>query len=55
MSILRLAQDAYDLLFNVSAIFHGVLFSWFWSQDYILQPFCFQGSGQCPTAPKAAT
>ena len=42
---LRLAQDAHDLLFNVSALFHGVLLSWFRSQNYILQPSYFQGPG----------
>jgi hypothetical protein len=30
----------------VSALFHGVLFSWFRSQNYILQPSYFQGAGQ---------
>jgi len=51
---LRLAQDAHDLLFTVSAPFHGVLFSWFWSQNYILQPSYFQGSGQSNWATKSA-
>ncbi|MBK8037888.1 MAG: hypothetical protein IPK22_12295 [Verrucomicrobiaceae bacterium] len=32
----------------MSALFHGVLFSWFRSQNYILQPSYFQGAGQSP-------
>jgi hypothetical protein len=35
----------------VSALFHGVLFSWFRSQNYILQPSYFQGAGQQRLAP----
>ncbi|MBL9178135.1 MAG: hypothetical protein JNM65_08725 [Verrucomicrobiaceae bacterium] len=44
----RLAQDAHDLLFTVSALFHGVLFPWFRSQNYILQQSSSQGVGQRP-------
>jgi hypothetical protein len=35
----------------VSALFHGVLFSWFRSQNYILQPSYFQGAGQMNADP----
>ena len=42
----RLAQDAHDLLFTVSALFRGVLFSWFRSQNCILQLPSSQEAGQ---------
>jgi hypothetical protein len=37
----------------VSAPFHGVLFSWFWSQNYILQPSYFQGAGHIQVTDEA--